>query len=143
MVETHGADLLAAFRAIGAALEARREDPRCRAILERAVGGRGSQTFGVGVYTNDPHLIVDHYDVRLLGPRVEIVDHGHCERPTDWRVSIADLRRIAARFEACLDAPDGVDLGWLEERLGLAPARARRPVRAGSVGRTRGKEAPR
>lgn len=106
-----------ALRVMSAALEAHRDESPWREIITQTRRCRGSLTFGVGVYDEASARVVDHYEIRVLGSFIEVVDHGHLERPVDWRVSIDELRRIGADLEAA----DALGLAWLEMRLGLAP----------------------
>jgi hypothetical protein len=113
--------LAQALRAIRAALEAHADEPRCRDILERSRGNRGSETIGVAICEGESGRAREHWEIRICGSVLEVVSSGHVEGPTDWRVSVDELRRIAERGEACLDAPEGLDLRWLETRIGIRP----------------------
>ena len=126
-----------ALRVLGDALEAHQDEPRWRELVARTSGLPAPLTFGVEIYEPDPEHVVDHYLIRAHEGRFEVVEQGHREVP-DWRVSADELRRIVAERDACIAAPERLDLHWLELRLGLAPrpahesewrmGRARRPA---------------
>jgi len=128
-----------ALRVLGDVLETRGEDPRWRAVIERTSNLPEPLLFGVEIYEPDPGHVVDRYCVRIHEGRFEVVEQGRCG-PVDWRVSADELRRIVAERDAYVEAPDRLDLRWLELRLGIEPrpaheggwriGRMRRPLRS-------------
>jgi hypothetical protein len=134
MAEPSGHTLLTdALRVIRRALEAHADASPWREIVART-SGRRRRTFSVAIYEGDPEHVVDRYVVHAHEGRFEVVEHGR-GRPADWRVSVDQLRQIAAKPDRYVDAPEKLDLGWLETRLGIG--RAKRPAAGWRIGRVR------
>lgn len=104
-----------AIERISAALEAHRDEPGWREVVERTRGNRGSATYVVTIH-GPAAGARESYLIRVCGGRFEIVSRVVREAAPDWRVSSDELRRLCER-----DAPraEGFPLAWLARRLGI------------------------
>jgi hypothetical protein len=130
MPEPSGHTLLTdALRVIGQAIEAHADVSPWREIVARtSARERRRKTFAVAIYEGDPEHVVDHYVIRVHEGRFEAVERGRSEPAVDWRVSVDSLRHIVAEPDRYLDAPEKLDLGWLQTRLGIGRARSPSPT---------------
>jgi hypothetical protein len=135
MAEPSGHTLLSqALRTVNRAIQANRDAPPWREIVART-SAPTQLSFGVAIYEGDPEHVVDRYSIRAHEGRFEVVEHGRFEPAADWRVSVDHLRSLVARPERFVEAPEKLDLGWLEERLAIR-RRKKRPA-GWRIGRAR------
>ena len=136
MAEPSGHPLFTeALRVINQAIEAHKDASPWREIVARTSGRRGPKVFSVAIHEGDPEQVVDRYTVRVHEGRFQVVEQGRVETASDWRVSIDHLRRLVVHPDAYVEAPTKLDLGWIEQRLGIGP-QMKQP-RAWRIGRVR------
>lgn len=105
-----------AIERISAAIEAHRDEPGWRDIIERTSGNRGSTTFVVAVH--EPGTTrSESYVIRVCRGRFEVVAPAFREARPDWRVSRDELRALCAAGEPRDDGPHAFPLAWLARRL--------------------------
>lgn len=141
MAEPSGHTLLSeALRVINRAIEAHEDASPWRELVACTREPEETPPFGVVIYEGAPDNVVDRYAIRAHAGRFEVTEHGR-RVPDDWHVSVDQLRRIVEEPDRFIEAPEGIGLDWLVERLGLGPerkrpsgwrvGRARRPSRPG------------
>lgn len=136
MAEPSGHTILTdALRVIGRAIKAHENASPWREVVTRTTSGRRRNTFAVAIYEGDPEHVVDHYVIRVHEGRFEVVERGRSEPAADWRVSVEHLRHIVAEPDGYIDAPEKLDLGWLQTRLGIGDVK--RPSPTWRIGRAR------
>ncbi|HBZ69172.1 MAG TPA: hypothetical protein DEP35_05250 [Deltaproteobacteria bacterium] len=136
MAEPSGHPLFTeALRVINQAIEAHRDASPWREIVASTSGRRGPKVFSVAIHEGDPPRVVDRYAVRMHEGRFEVVEQGRLEAAPDWQVSVDHLRHLVVKPGEYMEAPAKLDLGWLEQRLGIGPQPKRR--RGWRIGRVR------
>lgn len=107
------------LRVINRAIEAHKDASPWREIIASTSGRRGPRVFSVAIHEGDPEHVVDRYTVRVHEGRFEVVEQGQLDGSADWRVSVDHLRRLVVQSDDYVEAPAKLDLGWLEQRLGI------------------------
>ncbi len=136
MAEPSGHPLFTeALRVINQAIEAHRDASPWREIIASTSGRGGKKVFSVVIHEGDPLRVVDRYAVRMHEGRFEVVEQGRLDAAFDWQVSVDHLRHLVGNPGEYIEAPAKLDLGWLEQRLGVG-AQPKRP-RGWRIGRVR------
>jgi hypothetical protein len=119
MPEFEGHTLLTeTLRVFNQALARHADEQPFREILTR-VEKLGRLRLGVAVYEGDAPVPVDHYGVEMHEGKFHVVSRGQRELSIDWRVSVDYLRRVTAHPSEYIEEPARLELGWLEQRLGI------------------------
>ena len=71
----------------------------------------------VAVYDEDPAEPFDHFTIRFLDGRFELVERGKGEHDTQWKVSTDYLRSLRDDPEKYVEHPTRLDWDWVTDRL--------------------------
>lgn len=114
---------LQALNVVNAALDLYRDSLVLRPLLSAAQKELDGCDLIVAIVDDElPSRPIDHVTIRLHAGGFVVVSHGNGSGEVDWHVSRSELTEIMKDPRFFLDAPEHLNMDWLEARLQRAAA---------------------
>lgn len=114
---------LQALNVVNAALDLYRDSLVLRPLLSAAQKELDGCDLIVAIVDDElPSRPVDHVTIRLQAGGFVVVSHGNSGGEVDWHVCRSELTEIIRDPRFFLDAPERLNMDWLQARLQRATA---------------------